>query len=887
MASEHSLRKAEPRNELPRSEERWHAIFEDCPFGIAIADFHGHAVVSNSTFQNWLGYTEGLLPARSDLFTQFVEGNGGGYKVEERHRLKDGSLVWLSVSVLLGPGTDGVPSFMMTIVEDITERKRAEEAPAEGENRFRSLLDNSPNLIFLKDAGGRYLYVNKEFERALGVSREQIIGKKDDEVSPPGQASAFQGNDLEVLRTGRAMKFEEVALQDDGPHTRIVQKFPLLDASGRINLIGGIVTDITARRRTVEFCKQCVERFRLLIEGVQDYAIFALDPEGRVVTWNVGAERIKGYKEEEILGRHFSCFYEQGDIERGKPEQHLEMAASAGRYEDEGWRVRKDGSRFWANIIVTSIRDNHGELIGFSKVTRDLTERKQFERELKHERDRLRLLLDLNNSFASNLDLHQLFGAISAGVRSVAKCDAVVLSLPESDMKSLRIYAIDFPKGKGFLKEGIAYPAERSIASRALETSKPFLFEGVPASLNPAVQYLLENEGLKSVCALPLCHGGSILGVLNLACFEEGAFTQEDVDLLGEAANQMAIAVENALHYDNIAESRERLAEQKLYLEDEIRREGYFGELVGKSPGWKRVVGQVETVAPTDSAVLILGETGTGKELLARAIHNLSLRRDRAYVSVNCASIPAGLLESEMFGHEKGAFTGAIARQVGRVELANNGTLFLDEVGDIPLELQSKLLRVIQEHEFERLGSTRTMRVDFRLVAATNRNLTQMADDGRFRRDLYYRLNVFPIEVPPLRERPEDIPLLVWHFVNKYAQRMNKRIETIRAEDMEALAHYHWPGNVRELQNFIERSVILSTDTVLHRPSLAEPKLADRNAPLTAPTLADAEREHILQTLRDTDWVVGGPDGAAAKLGVKRTTLIYKMRKLGISRPED
>ena len=731
----------------------------------------------------------------------------------------------------------------MTIVEDITERKRAEEEPPEGENRFRSLLDNTPNLIFLKDAGGRYLYANKEFERALGVSREQIIGKRDDAVFPPEQASAFQANDLQVLRTGRAMEFEEVALQDDGPHTSLVQKFPLLDANGKINLIGGIITDITERKRTEEFCKQCKERFRLLVEGVQDYAIFALDPEGRVVTWNVGAERIKGYKEEEILGRHFSRFFEQGDIERGKPAQILEMAASAGRFEDEGWRIRKDGSQFWANVIVTSIRDNDGKLLGFSKVTRDLTERKRFERELKHGRDRLRLLLDLNNSFASNLDLRQLFRAISAGVRSVAKCDAVVLSLPESDMKSLRIYAMDFPKGKGFLKEGIAYPIEGSIASRALETSKPFLFEGVPASLNPAVQYLLVNEGLKSVCALPLCRGGSVLGVLNLACLEGGAFAQEDVDLLGEAADQMAIAVENALHYHSIAESREALAEQKLYLEDEIRREGDFGELVGNSPGWKRVLRQVETVAPTDSTVLILGETGTGKEFIARAIHNLSSRRDRAYVSVNCGSIPAGLLESEMFGHEKGAFTGAIARQIGRVEVANNGTLFLDEVGDIPLELQSKLLRVLEEHEFERLGSTRTIRVDFRLVAATNRDLTQMADDGRFRRDLYYRINVFPIEVPPLRERPEDIPLLVWHFVGKYAQRMNKRIETIRAEDMEALAHYHWPGNVRELQNFIERSVILSTDAVLHCPPLAELRRVNENVASKARTLAEAERE--------------------------------------------
>jgi formate hydrogenlyase transcriptional activator len=310
-------------------------------------------------------------------------------------------------------------------------------------------------------------------------------------------------------------------------------------------------------------------------------------------------------------------------------------------------------------------------------------------------------------------------------------------------------------------------------------------------------------------------------------------------------------------------------------------------EIIGESSCLKRVLEQVKTVAATESTVLILGETGTGKELIAKAIHNLSSRRDRTFVSVNCASIPAGLLESELFGHEKGAFTGAIARGIGRFELASGGTIFLDEVGDIPLELQSKLLRVLQEQEFERLGSTRTIRGDFRLVAATNRDLARMVEEGSFRSDLYYRLNIFPIEAPPLRDRPEDTPLLVWHFVRKYALRMKKRIETILAEDMEALVQYPWPGNVRELQNIIERSVILSGGAVLHRPALAELKRAGRSAPPKVKTLAEAEREHILQTLRETDWVIGGPEGAAAQLEVRRTTLIYKMRRLGILRPQN
>jgi formate hydrogenlyase transcriptional activator len=318
-----------------------------------------------------------------------------------------------------------------------------------------------------------------------------------------------------------------------------------------------------------------------------------------------------------------------------------------------------------------------------------------------------------------------------------------------------------------------------------------------------------------------------------------------------------------------------------------VNRNCAHAEIIGQSRNLKRVLNQVETVAPTGSTVLILGETGTGKELVAQAIHNVSSRRGNNLVRADCASIPTGLLESELFGHEKGAFTGAIARNIGRFELAHGGTLFLDEVGDIPLELQSKLLRVLQEQEFERLGSTKTVRVNFRLVAATHRNLPEMVEQGQFRSDLYYRLNVFPIEVPALRERPEDIPLLLSHFAKTYAYRMNKRIETIRAEDMDIFVDYHWPGNVRELQNIVERCVILSPGPVLNTAPFAELRRSHRTATAKARTLAEVERDFILDALRDTDWVVGGPDGASVRLGVKRTTLLYKMRRHGIFRPQN
>jgi formate hydrogenlyase transcriptional activator len=344
------------------------------------------------------------------------------------------------------------------------------------------------------------------------------------------------------------------------------------------------------------------------------------------------------------------------------------------------------------------------------------------------------------------------------------------------------------------------------------------------------------------------------------------------------------IAVEKALDNKNATRGRDGETKQRLYLEEEIRVK--FGEIVGESPALKTTLDLVSVVAPTDSSVLILGETGTGKELIAQAIHNLSGRQERAFVKLNCAAIPLGLLESELFGHEKGAFTGAIAQKTGRFELANKGTLFLDEVGDIPLELQAKLLRVLQEKEFERLGSNRTHKVDVRMIAATHRDLVAMVKQGTFREDLYYRLKVFPIHVPALRQRPEDIPKLTRHFIQLYARRMSKKIDEIPSETIEALVRYRWPGNVRELQNFIERAVILSPHTVLRAPiSELEPFSAHKgsNVPLTS--LHELERDHILRVLEASSWVVGGRNGAAERLGMKRTSLVYKMQKFRISRP--
>ena len=370
---------------------------------------------------------------------------------------------------------------------------------------------------------------------------------------------------------------------------------------------------------------------------------------------------------------------------------------------------------------------------------------------------------------------------------------------------------------------------------------------------------------------------------------QPGTYDRSDMRFLQLVATQVAVAVENALAFEEIEALRDKLSKEKAYLEEEVRTEQNFGDIIGENAVLRSILKQVETVAPTDSTVLVRGETGTGKELIARAVHDLSERKSRTFVKLNCAAIPTGLLESELFGHEKGAFTGAISQRIGRFELAHRGTLFLDEVGDITLELQSKLLRVLQEQEFERLGGTKTISVDVRLVAATNRDLSEMISQGRFRSDLYYRLNIFPILLPPLRERLDDIPRLVRHFTQSYARRMGRRIETIPSSVMDALVRYPWPGNVRELQNVIERAVILSKGLTLDVPPAdlqMAPGPAAAPTPTPSVTLTDAEREHILRALRETNWVLGGPKGAAARLGMKRSTLHWKMKRLGISRPD-
>ena len=609
--------------------------------------------------------------------------------------------------------------------DEVIDRERVEEALDENQQQLRAILDHSPSIIFLKEPNGRYLDCNLPFERLCGRSRNEIIGKTDRELFSAQQAEQFYANDLKVLDAGTPLEFEETVLRPDGPRTSIISKFPLRGVNDRIYAIGGIVTDITERKQAEEVLRESEERFRLMVEGVKDYAIFMLDPEGRVSSWNLGAERFKGYREDEILGEHFSRFFLAEEVARGKPEEELRLAAAAGRVEDEGWRVRKDGTRFWANVVITALRNReNGNLIGFCKLTRDATEQ--------HE-------------------------------------------------------------------------AQAALA-RA---------------------------------------------------------------------------------FDEINALKDRLHEENVVLREEIDQRSMFEEIIGSSRPVKSVLSRVAKVAPMDCTVLITGETGTGKELVARAIHKRSNRAGRAFVGFNCAGIPPSLIASELFGHEKGAFTGAQQRRLGRFELAEGGTIFLDEVGELPAETQIALLRVIQEREFERVGGSQPIATDVRVIAATNRDLQDAVAAGNFRLDLFYRLNVFPIEVPPLRERREDISMLLEYFIKRYADKAGKKMRSIDKRTVELFKAYHWPGNIRELQNVIERSVIVcESENFSVDPSWLStaPVSPSSKSSTLAEKLHEQEIKIIESALADSKGRIAGRLGAAFTLGIPSSTLESRIKLLKIKK---
>ncbi len=697
----------------------------------------------------------------------------------------------------------------------VEARMRLSDSPEEdtpaaaGTNRAKfsqfaleNLFEISPDAVLVTGADGIIRGANPRASELFGYTNAELTGLSIDRLVPerfrrehPSHRENYHAHPR-ARQMGAALNL--FGLRKDGTEFPVdIMLKPLQTPEGSTAVLS-IIRDVTEQHRAQETARQKDLQLRSLVDGVRDYAIYLLDKEGYITTWNPGAQRIKHYTADEIIGKHFSRFFTQEDIERKRPEELMRLAAQRGRIEEEGWRVRKDGTRFWANIVLTAIRDTTGELAGFAKVTRDFTDRKRAEEAV---------MLQLSQALLSSMDVRKLLGAISATLREVVPLDEATLGLYDEKSGSLMVQFLGVDE-KNPQRADLRVPLHGSPAGQAFLTREPVVLPRIQDGGfdEESVRHHIAL-GMQSGCWIPLIHRGAAIGTLAVGSRVEGAFTQREVEMLVQVADQIAMAVSNAMVFRQIAELRDRLRQEKEYLEEEINLDNRFEDIVGESGGLRQVLKQIETVAPTDATVLIQGETGTGKELLARAIHRLSVRADRTFVKVNCAAIPAGLLESELFGHEKGAFTGAIARKMGRLELAHEGTLFLDEIGEMPLDLQPKLLRALQEKEIERLGSNRPIPVNIRLVAATNRDLAQMVAEKQFRSDLFYRLKVFPIFAPPLRDRVGDIPVLVRHFVTSHSRRMGKNIETIPEATMQALCRWPWPGNIRELENLLERAV--------------------------------------------------------------------------------
>ncbi len=758
--------------------------------------------------------------------------------------------------------------------------------PGFAQNTIEKLFEFSPDAILVTDGQGVMRAANPRAEELFGYSSEELLGQPVEMLVPARFRGAHPrhredyGAAPRARQMGAAMNL--FGLRKDGTEFPVDIMLKPIDTDAGSAVLS-FIRDATEQRAAQEALRLNDLRLRSIVDSVGDYAIYMLDREGHVVTWNSGAQRMKGYKTDEVLGMHYSRFFVQEDLERGRPAELLRQAAARGRVEEEGWRVRQDGSRFWADCSLTAIRDSTGAVTGFAKVARDVTEHKQAQESV---------IAELSSLLLANVDIRKLLEAISASMKQMVPHDAATLALYDEATGKLRVQFLATAGEAGPSQGDVLLDPDASPAGQAFRTRRPVILNKIDRwPFAPESTRHLTGLGMQSGVWVPLVHRERTLGALTVASRRENAFSQHDADVLSQIAGQVAMAVNNALAFKQIAELRDRLAQEKQYLQDEINVENRFDDIVGESTGLRNVLRQIETVAPTDATVLIQGETGTGKELLARAIHRLSPRSERTFIKLGCCRPSRQeLLESELpSATQKGAFTGAIARKLGRVELAHEGTLFLDEVGELPLDLQPKLLRALQEREIERLGGTRAIPVNVRLIAATNRDLAKMVAEKQFRDDLYYRLKVFPVSAPPLRERAADIPILVRHFVARHSRRMGKTIETIPPEAMAALVAWSWPGNIRELENFLERAVILTRGPVLHVP-LAEIESIDEQEDETAtesnPTLQAAERDHILRALREAKGMIGGPGGAAERLGLKRTTLNSKMKKLGIERSE-
>jgi formate hydrogenlyase transcriptional activator len=824
------------------------------------------------------------------LCTQATTGKEA-HELEYRMIAADGRVIWLRdiVRVVV---EDDRPKELVGVMVDITEMKNAEETVRQSDARIRQIVDTIPVEIWSGLPDGTIDFVNERWRSDLGLTLQDLPGDGWQKMIHPDERARVVEAWTKSVRTGIPYEQEERHLQANGQYRWVLSRgLPLHDEHGNIVRWFGTNTDIDDQKRAEEELRNSERRWRAIFEN-SSVGVALLDASLHYLTVNSAFEHIMGYASDELRSR--TCVEMTVEEDRLHYKVLIDelLQGKRDRFEVEKRFRRKDGNLLWTHTSGSVVAGTRGESRLWVTIVKDITERKRLRDQLERERDRLRLLLDLNNKFVSKLNIRDFFDALAATLHDLEGWEYSFVALPESG-DDLKVHLVGDSTGE--LKLGTNVPIEGTVAGNVYRTGQTQFFR--VADLPPVPHYseltswreFARAEGLQAGCNLPLLYDEKVLGVLGFHTRNDMESDREGLGFLEELAKLVAVALHNALRYGELSESHEKLIHEKNYIEEQIRVEFGLETIIGRSKELTDVLKQVDAVAPTDSTVLILGETGTGKELIARAIHDRSSRRSRSLIKVDCSAIPGSLMESELFGHEKGAFTGALTQKLGRVEAADGGTLFLDEIGDVPLELQMKLLRVLQDQAFERLGSNRTRHLDVRIVAATNRDLEKMVANGEFREDLYYRLKVFPIMIPPLRERPDDIAPLVWHYVHKHARRMRKQIDKIPAAAMKVFSQYPWPGNVRELQHFMERSVILTSGDTLQAPlqELEQIIHGRQSRPAEAGrTMEQIERESILHALRASNWVVGGPHGAAAKLGLKRTTLTSRMERLRISRPK-
>ena len=791
-------------------------------------------------------------------------------------------------------------------LENATERKRTEEALRKSEERWRSVFENSAIGVALTDLNGRFLATNPTYQKMLGYTNEEFQTVSFLDITHEDYREANFALTTELLQGEREQfQIEKRYRRKDGSLIWVRNNVSLVPGTESMpQFMMALSEDITERKQAEEALQKSEERVRLILDSSAE-GIFGCDSNGTCLFCNPAAVRLLGYDEPvELLGENMHSL-EHHTRKDGTPFPIDECPIYVGFHENRGVHIdddvfwRKDGTSFpveyWSHPLV---RD--GKTVGAVITFFDITERKKAEEELRKSEQRKCSLLDINNAIINNLTQEALFVSAYKAIRRVVSFDRAAFLLHQPETKTLKLLSMDSDAESEFFRLEKEYDLrEARVSAWVLDRQQAVVRGDLIKEQESAGDQRLVAEGIQSYCVVPLVAMGNSIGTFTVWSESKNRYSQADAELLQEVANQVALAIANMKSYEEIAALKARLEKENVYLQEEIRTVHNFEEIVGNSPTLLELLRRVDQVAPADSSVLIYGETGTGKELIARAIHDRSARKNRPLVKVNCSAISAGLVESELFGHVKGAFTGAFERRIGRFELANGGTLFLDEVGELPVETQVKLLRVLQEREFEPVGSNRSVRVDVRIIAATNRNLRESISAGSFRSDLFYRLNVFPLEVPPLRERRSDIPQLAMFFLSRYSRNLGKKMEGISAAATERLKSYSWPGNVRELQNVIERALILSHGPILELETdlMSVASEASRNTPQKVAeaaqhvspssalkTLEEVERAHISAVLQQTRGVIEGTNGAAKTLGMHPNTLRHRMEKLGIKR---